>query len=190
MSRVVVVEGELYLEERPLVDGAELELLVAGGRWMPVRWKQGSCVLTIGGDWEQHTDGSGPQIALTGLDISQAELRRAESPARAARVVALASWIESLAPNVGPDTPVDLDLVRANRKYAAELPRAIEEYQLRLRNHSWDLFQAATLFGAAHTRGADSEIPSLREQLEKAALQFEETSRWLAALQMMQADQG
>jgi hypothetical protein len=190
MSKVVVNEGALYLEDRPLVDGAELELLVAGGRWMPVRWKSGACMLQIGGEWEQHTDADGPELALTGLDLAQVELRRAESPARATRVVALASWIESLAPGVGPDTPVDLDLVRANKQFEAELPRAIEEYQLRLRNHSFDLFQAASLFGAAHTRRAEAEIPALREQLEAAALQFEETSRWLAALQLMQADQG
>jgi hypothetical protein len=183
------LEGDL-LEGRPLVDGTALELLVAGGRWLPVRWRTGALVVELGGDWEQQP-GAEPPACTLDADLARAELRRAESPARAARVVALSKWLESQAPDVNPDTPVDLDLLRAHKQFATELPRVIEEYQQKLRDHSFDLFHAASNLGAAHVREAgDAEVATLRTQLEEAALRFEETSRWLSAFQVMQADEG
>src|SRR5207244_13260808 len=96
-------------------------------------------------------------------------------------------WIDSPAPE--PEGPTNLDLLRANKQFAAELPRAIEEYQLQLRYHSFDLFHAASHFGAARLL-PDADLGPLRAQLEEAAIKFEETSRWLSALQMMQSEQG
>ena len=176
------VEGGA-LDGRPLVDGAELELLATGGRWLPVRWRDG-LVMELGGDWEQQA-GADPPLATLGIDLARAELRRAESPARATRVMALSKWLESQAPE--SDAPVDLDVMRAHKQFTAELPRLIEEYQLKLRDHSFDLFHAASHFGAAHGQGQD--LTPLRARLEEAALKFEETSRWLSALQVMQSDQ-
>jgi hypothetical protein len=183
------LEGGL-LEGQPLADGAPLELLVPGGRWLPVRWYDGGLVVELGGDWEQQPDGEPPACRLHDVDLTRAELRRAEPPARAARVVALSKWLESQAPGVTPETPVDLDLLRAHKQFAVELPRVIEEYQQKLRHHSFDLFHAASNFGAGRVRQAgEEELATLSSQLEAAALQFEETSRWLSAFQVMQADE-
>ena len=176
------------LDGRPLIDGTELELLVAGGRWLPVQWHDGALRLQLGGDWEQQP-GAEPPLARLDIDLAHAELRRAESAARATRVMALSKWIESQAPEA--DAPLDLDVVRAHKHFLTELPRVIEEYQRKLRDHSFNLFHAASHFGAAHVRAAPGdEIAALRLQLEEAALKFEETSRWLSALQVMQANQG
>jgi hypothetical protein len=165
------------LEGRPLVDGVELEVQLANEQWIPVRWQDGGLRLAL----------SGEECAL-GADPQRVELRRAESPAAATRVMALAKWLETQVQE--SDAPVDLDLMRAHKKFAAELPRLIDEYQLKLRHHSFDLFHAASQFGAAHARQApDGEIAPLRARLEETALTFEETSRWLSALQVMQADQ-
>jgi hypothetical protein len=190
MSKLETVGGEPHLDARPLIDGAELELLVAGGRWLPVVWRGGACVVTLGGDWEQRLEAAAPECVLSTLDLSQAELRRAESPARATRVMALAQWLDSQAPGATQANAVEPDLARAHKQFVAELPRAIEDYQQRLRNSSFDLFHAATLFAAARARAEESELSPAREKLEAAALLFEETSRWLAALQVMQSESG
>jgi hypothetical protein len=179
------LEGDL-LDGRPLVDGTELELLLAGSRWIPARWRDSRLELQLGGDWEQDPNGQPFSCTIQDLDLARAELRRTESPARATRVMALAKWIEAQVPE--PDAPVDLDVLRANRQFVAELPRVIEEYQLKLRDHSFDLFHAASHFGAAQKAGV-SDLAEVRAQLEEAAVKFDDTSRWLSALQVMQADQ-
>ena len=160
MSKLETVGGEPHLDARPLIDGAELELLVAGGRWLPVVWRGGTCVVTLGGDWEQHAETAGPECVLATLDLSRAELRRAESPARATRVMALAQWLDSQAPGASQADTVELDLMRAHKQFVTELPRAIEDYQQRLRNSSFDLFHAASLFAAARARAEESELSS------------------------------
>jgi hypothetical protein len=190
MCTLEMVGGEPHLDARPLVDGAELELLVAGGRWLPVEWRGGSCVVTLGGEWEQHLNAPPPVATLSSLDLSQAELRRAESPARATRVMALAQWLDSQAPGAAQATAVELDLARAHKQFVSELPRAIEDYQQKLRNSSFDLFHAASHFGAARARTDETELAAARSRLEETALSFEETSRWLAALQVMQSESG
>jgi hypothetical protein len=165
------------IDGRPLVDGTELELRLANDEWIPVRWSGGALRLALPEE----------ECALS-LDLQRVELRRSESPARATRMAALSKWIESQAPE--GDAPVDLNLMRAHKQFSVELPRVIEEYQLKLRHHSFDLFHAASHFGAAHVRQAqESELAPLRARLEETALKFEETSRWLSALQVMQADQ-
>ncbi len=193
MSKIESNHGEPRLDGRPLADGAELELLAAGGRWLPVVWRQGACVMQLGGDWERTQDGAPLELPLSGLDLTRVEVRRAESPARATRVVALGKWLEAQAPGVSAGDPVELDLKRAVKQFSSELPRAIEEYQEKLRHHSFDLFHSASLFAAAHGQSPSPDAVELaqpRRQLEEAALKFEETSRWLAALQMMQAEGG
>jgi hypothetical protein len=170
------LEGDL-LDGRPLVDDTELELLLGNELWIPVRWRESKLRLALP-----------DQECALDVDLARVELRRAESPARATRMLALSKWIESQAPQ--SDAPVDLDLKRAHKQFSAELPQVIEQYQQQLRHHSFDLFHAASHFGAAHVRqAAESEIAPLRARLEEMALKFEETSRWLSALQVMQADQ-
>jgi hypothetical protein len=172
-----------------LSEGAQLELRVAGQRWIPVRLRGGELEVILGGEWEQQPAAE-PEVGRLAVDLDRVELRHAESPARAIRVVALEKWIGSQAPPVDPETPVDLDLLRANKQFAAELPRVIAEYEEKLRHHSFDLFHAASNFGAAHVAEAgEAEIADFRARLEEAALRFEETSRWLSAFQVMQADQ-
>jgi hypothetical protein len=170
------LEGDL-LEGRPLVDGSELELMLGNEQWIPVRWREGKLRLALP-----------DQECVLDVDVARVELRRAETPARATRMMALGKWLESQAPQ--SDAPVDLDLMRAHKTFSAELPQVIEQYQLQLRHHSFDLFHAASHFGAAHTQKVpESELAPLRARLEETALKFEETSRWLSALQVMQADQ-
>jgi hypothetical protein len=101
-------------------------------------------------------------------------------------VLALSQFLEAQSAGVKEGDPVDVNLMRAHKEFAAELPRAIEDYQARLRDHSFDLFHAASLFGAARASGQPLDGP--RAQLEESALKFEETSRWLAALQVMQSE--
>jgi hypothetical protein len=177
MAKLEWVEGEPHLESRPLVDGAELELLMAGARWLPVRWQTNSLFAQLGGDWE--TGNGSPIECRIDADLAHVELRRAEAPARATRVMALSKFLESQAATVDAS---EIEMMRAHKNFLSELPRAIEEYGQRLRDHSFDLFSAAAQFAAQ--RNDDT-----RTQLEDAAVNFEETSRWLAALQMMQADQ-
>jgi hypothetical protein len=177
MSKLEWLSGEPHLDSRPLVDGAELELLMAGGRWLPLRWQGDSLVAQIGGDWE--VGGGSPVECRIGVDLAQVELRRAEAPARATRVMALGRFLEKQAATVDAS---EIEMVRAHKSFRSELPRAIEEYGQRLRDHSFDLFSAAAQFAAQKNEDT-------RGQLEEAAVKFEETSRWLAALQVMQADQ-
>ena len=177
MSKIEWVSGEPQLESRPLVDGAELELLMAGGRWLPVRWQDQSLHAQLGGDWE--TSSHAPIECRIDGDLTQVELRRTEGPARATRVMALSKFLESQAATVNTS---EIEMMRAHKNVLSELPRAIEEYGQRLRDHSFDLFSAAAQF-------AVQKSDDTRAQLEEAAVKFEETSRWLAALQVMQADQ-
>ena len=142
--------------------------------------------LLLGGEWEERPDGAPLQARLADVDLSRVELRRAASPAQATRVVALSKFLAAQAPDVQPDDPVDMNLVRANKEFAAELPQAIERYQAQLRDHSFELLHAASQLGAA--RHTDGDLDAARAHLEEAALKFAETSRWLAALQLMQAD--
>jgi hypothetical protein len=167
-------------------DGDELELRVVGGRWVRAVWRDGGPWLTLGGEWEERPDGVPLEARLADVDLSRVELRRAASPAQATRVVALSQFLEAQAENVQPGDPVDMNLLRANKEYAAELPRAVERYQTQLRDHSFELMHAAAQFGAARSTGGD--LDAARTQLEEAALKFEETSRWLVALQLMQSE--
>jgi hypothetical protein len=177
MAKLEWVEGAPRLESQELIDGAELELLMAGGRWLPVRWQENSLFAQLGGDWE--TSSHAPIECRIDGDLAQVELRRTEAPARATRVMALGKFLESQAASVNAS---EIEMMRAHKNFLTELPRAIEEYGQRLRDHSFDLFSAAAQFAVQKT-------DDTRAQLEEAAVKFEETSRWLAALQVMQADQ-
>jgi hypothetical protein len=177
MPKLEWVSGEPNLESRPLVDGAELELLMMGGRWLPVRWQSKSLLAQLGGDWE--TSSATPIECRIDVDLAQVELRRSEAPARATRVMALGKFLESQAATVDAS---EIEMMRAHKSFLSELPRAIEEYGQRLRDHSFDLFSAAAQFAVQKT-------DDTRAQLEASAIKFEETSRWLAALQVMQAHQ-
>jgi hypothetical protein len=171
-----------------LTDGDELELRLQGGRWVRAEWRHGAPWLTLGGEWEERPDAEPVQARLADVDLSRVELRRAASPVQATRVVALSHFLEAQARDVQPGDPIDVNLVRANKEYAVELPRAIERYQAQLRDHSFDLLNAAAQYGA--TRNAAGDLDAARTQLEEAAAKFEETSRWLVALQVMQSEQG
>jgi hypothetical protein len=185
VSRVELVGGQPFLDGRPLLEGAELELKLAGERWIPVRWRDGRCVLELGGAWERETDGAAPVVALP-LDFALAELRRGESPARVTRTWALAQFVAAHAPDEASET-VDLDAARAHKQLSVELPRLIDDYQERFRAASFDLFHAAARFAAARAVG-DAELAEARAELEEKAVQFESTSRWLSALQMMASE--
>ena len=173
MSAIEWIGGAPHLDERPLADGAELELRGAGDRWLPVVWREGALRLPLGDGAE----------ALLGIDLARVELRFAS--ARGAQVLALARFIESLAPDVHEGDPVELDLLRAHKQFLNELPAAIADYEQRMRDDSFALFRAAQRLRAAE----GTEVEIARRELEASALSFAETSQWLGALRMMQDEE-
>jgi hypothetical protein len=170
------------LDGEPLEDGAALELRLTGDRWIPVSWHAAtrSVVLALGGDWE----GLESREAPLAIDFDRAEFRRGTPIVRATRLMAITEFLREQAPAVPPEMP-DLDVVRAHKQVQAELPRLVEEYQQRFRDQAYDLFRAAARFATVRD---PQLVADARAALEEAAVRFEESSRWLAALQMMEAD--
>jgi hypothetical protein len=177
------ITGDGILDGEALEDGAALELRLTGDRWIPVRWKAGTVVLELGGDFEHEQT---IEAALA-IDFSRAEFRRGAPVVRTTRVMALDQFVREHAPEVPLEMP-DLGVVRAQKQIDAELPKLIAEYHERFRAHGYDLFRAAARFGAARGTADENQLADARAALEQAALAFEESSRWLAALQMMEAD--